>query len=237
MTITPERIEELERKVNVAGKTPIDRVLGRSVLDPATGCRVWTGHVNDSGYGILRVADRASVRVHRVAYEHKNGPIPDGLQIDHLCRNRRCVNPDHLEAVTLRENVLRGEGISARNAKKTHCKRGHALTPDNLRATKDGRRNCKACFLEQQREARARNGRQGDITLAQIAMLIESDPDDITGEEGCGVELRGNQYAVAQALVRRGLGHMQGPGGFLPGMYWNNADGLAARAEYLAARR
>ena len=71
----------------------------------------------------------------------------------------------------------------------------------------------------------------GGLSEAQRRMLVASDPDDLTGEEGCGVELlSGADYAVAKALERRGLGHVQGPGGPLPGMYWNNADGLEHRA-------
>lgn len=76
------------------------------------------------------------------------------------------------------------------------------------------------------------------LTWAMEALLIESDPDDVTGKEGVGVELEGGaEYAVARALQRRGLGHVQGPGGPLPGLYWNNAEGLYWRDEILAARK
>ena len=82
---------------------------------------------------------------HRVAYEKAYGPIPEGLVIDHLCRNGLCVNPEHLEAVTRKENILRGEGACAQNARKTHCKRGHELIPENLIERSDGRRDCLLC--------------------------------------------------------------------------------------------
>lgn len=77
-------------------------------------------------------------------------------------------------------------------------------------------------------------GYLSDLTPAMRQMLIDSEPDDRTGDEGCGVELfSGRDYAVAKALQRRWLGHVTGPGGSLPGMYWSNADGLQARADLL----
>lgn len=88
---------------------------------------------------------------HRVYYEARFGPIPAGLQLDHLCRNRGCVNPDHLEPVTCRENLMRGHTVAAANAKKTHCNAGHALAGDNLRVWK-GKRYCIVCQRERQKE-------------------------------------------------------------------------------------
>jgi len=81
---------------------------------------------------------------HRYVYEQEVGPIPDGLTLDHLCRNRACVNPDHLEPVTMRVNTLRGETITARNAAKTRCDKGHEFTPENTMRKPDGRR-CRVC--------------------------------------------------------------------------------------------
>lgn len=86
---------------------------------------------------------------HRAIYETLVGPIPAGLTLDHLCRNRWCVNPQHLEPVTARENVLRGEGLSARRARQTNCKRGHALTVDNVYAGRRERR-CRICHAARQ---------------------------------------------------------------------------------------
>lgn len=96
-------------------------------------CWTWRGKYIHNGYGQMwQKRIRKSVYAHRYAYEQFVGPIPDGLQLDHLCRNRGCVNPAHLEPATNRVNVLRGMGPTALNARKTHCKRGHPLVPENL---------------------------------------------------------------------------------------------------------
>ena len=87
--------------------------------------------MNRSGYGRIQKGVGVTLLAHRVAYELEVGPIPKGLTIDHLCRTHGCVRPSHLEPVTPRENVLRGQTIPAKNANKTHCLRGHEFTPEN----------------------------------------------------------------------------------------------------------
>lgn len=102
------------------------------------GCWLWTASIKETGYGQFRLDGRAQY-AHRIAYELCVGPIPDGLQLDHLCRVRHCVNPDHLEPVTQAENAARGSW-----AMKTHCPRGHEYTPENVYFN-SGRRYCCTC--------------------------------------------------------------------------------------------
>jgi hypothetical protein len=106
-------------------------------------CWIWNG-ATSAGYGHFHFGD-THVLAHRWSYEQAIGTIPNGLQLDHLCRTPACVNPDHLEPVTLAENVLRGISLSAKNARKTHCKHGHELTPENTYVRPSGFRNCRAC--------------------------------------------------------------------------------------------
>lgn len=110
-----------------------------------TACWEWKGAKN-RGWGVLQL-DRVKRQAHRLSYEFHVGPVPDDLVLDHVCRNRGCVNPAHLEPVTNGENVLRGMSVPAQNARKTHCKRGHPLVPENLYPTKYGRR-CKLCATD-----------------------------------------------------------------------------------------
>lgn len=122
--------------------SPECKVMDRYVVD-ASGCWNWTGTLSPRGYGTLHVG-ATSKRAHRISYEVHRGPIPEGLTLDHLCRNRKCINPAHLEIVTAGVNTLRGDGPTAINKRKTHCKRGHALSGANLHLYR-GRRVCLTC--------------------------------------------------------------------------------------------
>lgn len=111
----------------------------------AEKCWPWRGCSTRGGYGQIWDGDKM-IPAHRVVYEAKNGPIPEGLQIDHLCRNTPCVNPSHLEPVTAQENNRRSESPSGRNARKTHCDSGHEFTFENTGISKRGDRYCRACM-------------------------------------------------------------------------------------------
>lgn len=120
--------------------------MDRIQFEPMSGCWLWDGSTDSKGYGQFRdPISNKNLRAHRVSYEINKGVIPIGLELDHLCRNRCCVNPDHLEPVTHRINNLRGNSVSANNSKKTNCPNGHAYDLANTRINVDGSRKCKHC--------------------------------------------------------------------------------------------
>lgn len=132
------------------------RLTSYSTTDPVTGCKIWN-RARVKNYGVIQLNGKLR-RVHRVAWELFNGPVPDGLELDHRCHtdadcdlgpacpHRPCWNPDHLEPVTHRENVLRGTSPSARHAVKTHCPKEHPLSGDNLYVIPStGGRQCRLC--------------------------------------------------------------------------------------------
>lgn len=139
--LKPSNSENRGRRLR--GAPVLDRVMFRTL--EVDGCWLWAGAITGKGYGHIR-GDGGSnaVLVHRVVYEAVYGAIPEGLEIDHLCYQPRCVRPEHLEAVTHQENVRR-------KRPKTHCKRGHDLADAYLNS---GRRHCRLCGLERAREAR-----------------------------------------------------------------------------------
>ena len=109
----------------------------------SSACWLWTAAKQTEGYGLFWDGQRM-VLAHRFAYTCMVGPIPPGLQLDHLCRMPSCVNPAHLEPVTARENTMRGMTIPAMNAAKTHCVNGHLFDVENTYQGSTGRR-CRAC--------------------------------------------------------------------------------------------
>lgn len=117
------------------------------------GCWEWQGYVNHRGYGVVHY-DRKRRAAHRTGYLLAVGPIPDGLVIDHLCRNTRCVNPNHLEPVTNVENVMRGMSPAAQAARATVCKNGHPFDDKNTHiAPGSGKRRCRECHRARWRAA------------------------------------------------------------------------------------
>ena len=117
-------------------------------------CLMWTGAINPQGYARFWMNGGAR-QAHRVAYQAKNGPVPVGLQLDHLCRNRACVNTEHLEAVTAQINQHRGYSFSGINARRTECIRGHVFDEANTYINRKGQRKCRICQIVGQRRRRA----------------------------------------------------------------------------------
>ena len=119
-------------------------------------CWLWTAAKTHEGYGRFSAHDRRTVIASRFSYELLVGPIPPKLTIDHLCCTPACVNPAHMEVVPMGVNTLRGNSPWGINHKKTHCKRGHPLSGQNLSNRSDGSRQCKKCDAWRQRGYRAR---------------------------------------------------------------------------------
>lgn len=124
-----------------------------SKVEKTDSCWNWNGAVNGTGYGSIYSIGTGLTMAHRFSYMLTHGEVPEGLTIDHLCRNRRCVNPAHLEAVDHRTNCLRGTGMSSRNASKTHCNCGR---PFDI-ITSQGARGCRTCRNARQRLYNQRN--------------------------------------------------------------------------------
>jgi hypothetical protein len=132
-------------------KKPLDQRFDEKVVRDPDGCWIWTGAMMGQGYGHFWVPNRKEmVGAHVYAYERVNGAIPLGYQIDHVCRNRKCVRPDHLEVVTPRENTIRGQAPNTLRHLENRCKRGHDLRLARVRP--NGTRECQQCNTIRTRE-------------------------------------------------------------------------------------
>lgn len=154
--LTEKQLQHIRKAqaASVASRKPVpERFLSYVEKNGPNGCWLWTGPLSYQGYGVFfnRIKH---VYAHRYSWEilHGHGPVPAPLCLDHLCRVPPCVNPAHLEPVTLRENILRGVSIVARLAKSDECKNGHSLLGENCRRDPKGYRLCRVCEAARQRK-------------------------------------------------------------------------------------
>jgi hypothetical protein len=122
--------------------------------EPNSGCWLWTHSLTKDGYGRLNLGHKETV-AHKGMYEIVKGPVPSGLELDHLCRTRACINPDHLEPVTEKENCRRSTSLASRRSRQTECLRGHPFDSANTYRTKRGWRQCRACHVAKHIRLRA----------------------------------------------------------------------------------
>lgn len=121
------------------------RLITHSTRTP-DGCIVWQRATDRDGYGVTSGQGRRQLRAHRLSYELLVGPIPEGMTLDHLCKNRACINVDHLEPVTAGTNTLRGDAPSIVLHRENRCAQGHSYTPENTYVRRDGARTCRTCM-------------------------------------------------------------------------------------------
>lgn len=181
---TPSHYATARRSGEYVARTEVERFWQKVDVEPAQ-CWTYTGTLI-TGYGQFCLSSsRAHMKrmpAHRYAWELLVGPIPEGLQLDHLCKNRACVNPDHLEVVDARTNILRSAAASALNARKTHCKHGHR----DWHVLPSGERGCRECWRISNRKQRAKRrdrerNRDGEgvsyIWLSEGVVAFEIDDD------------------------------------------------------------
>lgn len=134
--------------------TPPERILARIIITD-TDCWEWPGAINNHGYGVISISVGNLAYVHRLVYEALVGPIPEGKELDHLCENTRCCNPEHLEPKTHLIHMQRN--------RKSHCRHGHLYTPENTYTRPNGKRHCLTCRREQGREWLRRNYQKPEV--------------------------------------------------------------------------
>lgn len=185
------------RSATAAGPALSDRLERFIAFEPMSGCWLWTGTSSRKGYGGF---DRRGA--HRVAYETLRGPIPVGLTLDHLCRTPACVNPDHLEPVTMQINVLRGTGPTAINARATSCPKGHPYDPANTVVYFQAgsiHRRCRTCKADQLRESAIKRSAR---RLAS-GLCVRCGKQSLTSTHSCTTCLADTAKRVAAAKSRR----------------------------------
>jgi hypothetical protein len=151
MTTEAIRLNRLSKYV----RRPLEeRFWEKVIVGEGSECWPWIASRHPGGYGMFRVGNRPH-HAHVVAYNLAVGPVPEGLQIDHLCRVRHCVNPTHLEAVTQRVNIMRGNGCPALHARQTQCLRGHPFDEANTYRRSRNQRECRLCNRDRARRKAA----------------------------------------------------------------------------------
>jgi HNH endonuclease len=192
-------------------RSAADRNLRQVYPEPNSGCWLWCGSMSKAGYGMLAVPTKErrhppATTAHRVFYIAAVGQIPFGLTIDHLCRVKLCVNPDHMEAVTSAENVRRAhKGVRVPEEEKAlACKRGHRYTPESTKFHPDGRRECMTCSrprkIEWQRRNRAKKSSSRSAPSSGGSASSSSGPP--TKPNNTGTPGRCRRGRAPLALVR-----------------------------------
>lgn len=173
-------------------------------IDLNQPCWPWYGHISTGGYGKLRKNKKTFI-AHRFLFETLKKPIPEGLEIDHVCRNRACVNPAHLEPVTRHENVRRGISPAANNLRKKACIHGHPFDEKNTIRRRNGNRYCKTCSNEWNAGKRERYGLPPKRPPASVARRAHVNPNTVKThckyghpftEENCYIYPNGNRQCL-----------------------------------------
>lgn len=156
--MTARNFQKASRAISVPRtKAPlIERIMRRVIKHADSGCWEWVGATTQGGYAHILEGGRGSenLTVHRYLFELRFGKVPNELDLDHLCHNRQCVNPEHLEPVTRSENLRRGDNAKVRREfgmSRTHCAHGHELSPDNVLFVRKYKRACRTCNRERMR--------------------------------------------------------------------------------------
>lgn len=166
-----------------------DRFDRKVFTEPNTGCWLWGGSLCSGGYGTFGGPERTE-SAHIYSYVRHRGPVPSGTELDHKCRTKACVNPDHMEAVTHRENVMRGKSPFATKAAATHCKSGHELSGHNLIRRKGGNRGCRVCGLVAAEKWQIANREGVRATARAQYHLHKNDPSYAVGRRGKKVTIQ-----------------------------------------------
>lgn len=161
-------------------QTVLDKFFKKIDITPDSECLLWVGWNNGRGYGKIRINGRQCL-AHRVIWEHSEGKIPDGMAIDHTCRNRACVNTAHLRLVTWGQNAVENStGLSAANKQKTHCHKGHLFDEENTYLL-HGARLCRRCHCDNQTRWLANN--PDWVRPSKQRSTTRRYPGDITGKQ------------------------------------------------------